>query len=155
MPVTHMSHRCDTYVTHRSLACRSHVTRTDMGTSRDFGDLRLDRSSSYTVAGHIRVCCNVCCSVLQCVAVCCSLLQSVAVCCSDFDDLCSKHTSSYTVAVYVCVLQYMCVPPAPMNHVKYLRASPAEMPFKPGTPPIQIISARQISVRRKSGTLLD
>jgi len=46
-----------------------------------------------------------------------------------------------TVAHHVCVYQYIyisvCVykcidiyPPAPMNHVKYLRAGPAEMPFR-------------------------
>ena len=83
------------------------------------------------VAVVLQVCCRcvaVCFSVLQCVAVCCSVLQCVAVCCSALQ----------CVAVCCSVLQCVAYarhkifyhkPPAPMNHVKYLRDGPAEMPF--------------------------
>jgi len=61
------------------------------------------RSSMFSAAKCVAVCCSVlqcvavCCSVLQCVAVCCSVLQCVAVCCSArssmfsaaFSDICS------------------------------------------------------------------
>ena len=34
--------------------------------------------------------------------------------------------------LYICIYIYICYmyPPAPMNHVKYLRAGPDEMPFQ-------------------------
>jgi len=35
--------------------------------------------------------------------------------------------ASICLYIYICIYTY---PPAPMNHVKYLRAGPPEMPFQ-------------------------
>ena len=34
------------------------------------------------------------------------------------------------IYIYIYVYVYILYPPAPMHHLKYLRAGPAEMPFR-------------------------
>jgi len=45
-----------------------------------------------------------------------------------FDDM-GQLTELIFNIKFLCQFQ-KCIPPAPMNHVKYLRAGPAEMPFQ-------------------------
>jgi len=59
---------------------------------------------------------------------------------------------TYTMYIYDIYMRYMwriCSPPAPMNHVKYLGAGPAEMPFQ-NWYTATTNHFRQISVWRKS-----
>jgi len=96
-------------------------------------------------------------SSVICVAACCSMLQYVVLCCSVLQRVgATTHTRtrilrlSSLLTIHICIhilhtatraslacdfsLQFIflfiSIPPAPMNHVKYLRAGPAKMPFQ-------------------------
>jgi len=53
-----------------------------------------------------------------------SRLQRTAVCCNTLQPICHRIFEQHN---NITMCDY---PPAPMNHVKYLRAGPAEMPFR-------------------------